>query len=49
MIEYHLTNFVLFFVSGLCMAINVVSVQHNGGFLPGSILLAQCYYLGEPV
>ena len=26
-----------------CMAINV-SVQHNGGFLPGIILLTQCYY-----
>ena len=25
------------------MAINV-SVQHNGGFLPGMILLTQCYY-----
>ena len=25
------------------MAINV-SVLHNGGFLPGVILLAQCYY-----
>ena len=25
------------------MAINV-SVQHNGGFLPGIILLTQCYY-----
>ena len=24
-----------------CMAINVVSVQHNGGFLPGIILLTQ--------
>ena len=25
------------------MAINV-SVQHNGGFLPGNMLLTQCYY-----
>ena len=25
------------------MAINV-SVQHNGGFLPGIILLTQCFY-----
>ena len=25
------------------MAINVSSVQHNGGFLPGIILLTQCY------
>ena len=26
------------------MAINNVSVQHNGGFLLGIILLTQCYY-----
>ena len=27
------------------MAIHVViSIQHNGGFLPGIILLTQCYY-----
>ena len=26
------------------MAINNGSVQHNGGFLPDIILLAQCYY-----
>ena len=26
-----------------CMVINI-SVQHNGGFLPGIILLTQCYY-----
>ena len=26
-----------------CMAINA-SVQHNGGFLPGIMLLTQCYY-----
>ena len=32
-----------FFVWGPCMAINV-SVQHNDGFLPGIILLTQCYY-----
>ena len=25
------------------MAINV-SVQHNGGFLPGIVLLTPCYY-----
>ena len=30
-----------------CMAINV-RVQHNGGFLPGIILLAQCCYVGRP-
>ena len=35
--------FVLFFVWCLCMAI-YVSVQHNGGFLPGFVLLTQCYY-----
>ena len=31
------------------MAINV-SVQYNGGFLPDTILLTQCYYntIGEP-
>ena len=26
-----------------CMAINVVSIQHNGGLLPDIILLTQCY------
>ena len=26
------------------MAINVVSVQYNGGFLPDILLLTQCYY-----
>ena len=26
------------------MAINVVSVQYNGGLLPEIILLTQCYY-----
>ena len=35
--------FVLFYVRCPCMAIDV-SVQHNGGFLPGIILLTQCYY-----
>ena len=31
------------------MAINNVSVQHNDGFLPGIILLTQCYNpLGNP-
>ena len=28
------------------MAINVISLQHNGGFLPGTILFPQCYYHG---
>ena len=33
-----------------CMAINTVSVQHNGGLLPVIILLTQqCYNIGEPV
>ena len=27
-----------------CMAIDVSSVQYNGGFLPDIILLTQCYY-----
>ena len=26
------------------MAINVISVQYNGGLLPDIILLTQCYY-----
>ena len=26
------------------MAINVISLQHNGGFLPGTKLFTQCYY-----
>ena len=34
--------FCFMFVWCPCMAINV-SVQHNGGFLPGIILLTQCY------
>ena len=29
------------------MAIDI-SVQHNGGFLPGIILLIQCYYHQGP-
>ena len=29
-----------------CVAINV-SVQHNGGYFPGIILLTQCYYHQE--
>ena len=41
--NYVLKFFVLFFVWCPCMAINV-SVQDNGGFLPGIILLAQGYY-----
>ena len=37
------TMFDLLFVWCPCMAINV-SVQYNGGLLPGIILLPQCYY-----
>ena len=32
-----------FFVWCPCMAITVSVIQHNGGFLPGIILLTQCY------
>ena len=28
----------------LCMVINIISAQYNGGFLPDIILLTQCYY-----
>ena len=37
------TYFCFAFVWRPCMAINV-SVQHNGGSLPGIILLKRCYY-----
>ena len=37
------TMFDLLYVWCPCMAINV-SVQYNGGLLPGIILLPQCYY-----
>ena len=30
------------------MAINVVSVQYNGGLFPDTILLGRCDYIGEP-
>ena len=35
-----------FCLVSLCISIKylVVSVQHNGGFLPDIILLTQCYY-----
>ena len=32
------------FLSGVPAMEITVSVQHNGGFLPGIILLTQCYY-----
>ena len=41
--EQKINEFVLFLVRCPCMAINV-SVQHNSGFIPGIILLAQRYY-----
>ena len=40
---YALKMFLFCSVCCACMAVNV-SVQHNGGFLPGIILLTQCYY-----
>ena len=40
---YVLKMFLFVFVWCPCMAINV-SVQHNGGFLPGIIMLTQRYY-----
>ena len=45
MMMYYIV-FVLFSMSVWCpcMAINVVSVQHNGGLLPDIILFTQCYY-----
>ena len=48
-INMYYNGFVFVFVWCPCIAINV-SVQHNGGFLPGIILLTQCYYLpsGNP-
>ena len=41
-----LYSFLLFRCS--YMVINVVSVQHNGGFLPEIILLTLCDNIGEP-
>ena len=43
MFNYVLKYFCFVFVWYTCMAINV-SVQHNGRFLPGTIMLTQCYY-----
>ena len=42
--NYVLKCFCLAFVWCPCIATNNVSVQHSGGFLPGIILLTQCYY-----
>ena len=38
--------FCFVFVWCPCMAIDVISLQHNGRFLPGTILSTQCYYHG---
>ena len=43
MMHYIFSVLFLLFVWCPCMAINV-SVQYNGGLLPGIILLPQCYY-----
>ena len=44
-ILYYVLKLICFvFVWCPCMAINAANVQHNGGFLPGIILLTQCYY-----
>ena len=43
MMYYIFSGLFLLFVWCPCMAINV-SVQYNGGLLPGIILLPQCYY-----
>ena len=40
----YLKCFCLAFVWCPGMTINVISVQHNGGFLPGIILSTQSYY-----
>ena len=42
--NYVLQCFCFVFAWCPCMAINVSSVQHSGGFLPGIILPTQCYY-----
>ena len=43
-VDYYIVSvLVLVFVWCPCMAVNV-SVQYNGGLLPGITLLAQCYY-----
>ena len=43
MMYYIFSVLFLLFVWSSCMAINV-SIQYNGGLLPGIILLPQCYY-----
>ena len=44
MVYYIVSVLFLLFFWCPCMAINVVSVQYNGGLLPDIILLTQCYY-----
>ena len=46
---YYLPCLMMYYLFSLffwcpCMAVNVVSVQYNGGLLPDIILLTQCYY-----
>ena len=48
MVYYVVSRVLLMFSWCPCMAINV-SVQYNGGLLPGIILLTQGYYHREPV
>ena len=43
MLYYIVSGLFLLFVWCPCMAINV-SVQYNGGLLPGIVLLTQQYY-----
>ena len=43
-IYYVLKIFLLYFLSSVPAWRQNVSVQHNGGFLPGVIMLTQCYY-----
>ena len=41
---YYTTVFMFCYDWWLCMVINIISVQYNGGFLPDIILLTQGYY-----
>ena len=43
MVYYIVSVLFLLFFWCPCMAINVSSVQYNGGLLPDIILLARCY------
>ena len=44
MVYYIVSGVLLMFFWCPCMAINVRSVQYNGGLLPDIILLTQCYF-----